>query len=160
MTAAQGTERLAVAPAQTSTIRRRLSRLALHGTLVTLMVIWLLPTIGLFVNSFRTSADIAASGWWTAIFPPTGLTLESYAKVLNQTDIGSGFINSLFITIPATIIPIFVAAFAAYAFSWMSFPFRNGLFVLVVALLVVPLQTTFIPILQAYGQLGIAGDFG
>jgi alpha-glucoside transport system permease protein len=87
------------------------------------------------------------------------LTLDSYAKVLNQTDIGSGFINSLFITIPATIIPIFVAAFAAYAFSWMSFPFRNGLFVLVVALLVVPLQTTFIPILQAYGQLGFAGDF-
>ncbi|MEO7664394.1 MAG: carbohydrate ABC transporter permease [Candidatus Limnocylindrales bacterium] len=136
-----------------------LGRLALHGTLVVLMVVWLLPTIGLFVNSFRSSADIAASGWWTALLPPTGLTLDSYAKVLSQTDIGSGFVNSLLITIPATIIPIFVAAFAAYAFSWMNFPFRNGLFVAVVALLVVPLQTTFIPILQAYGRLGFAGEF-
>jgi alpha-glucoside transport system permease protein len=159
MTAAQGSERLAVAPATTAKPGRTLGRLAIHGTLIVLMIIWLLPTIGLFVNSFRSSADIAASGWWTAIFPPTNLTLESYDKVLNQTGIGGGFINTLFITIPATIIPIFVAAFAAYAFSWMNFPFRNGLFVVVVALLVVPLQTTFIPILRTFGQLNIAGEF-
>jgi alpha-glucoside transport system permease protein len=159
MTAAQGAERLAVAPAQARSYGRLFGRIGLHGVLVVLMVIWLLPTIGLFVNSFRSSADINASGWWTALFPPNGLTLDSYAKVLNQTDIGSGFVNSLFITIPATIIPIFVAAFAAYAFSWMSFPFRNGLFVAVVGLLVVPLQTTFIPILQAFGRIGIAGEF-
>lgn len=159
MTAAQGSERLTAAAARRGWSGRTLKRLALHGTLVVLMLIWLLPTIGLFVNSFRSSADISSSGWWTALFPPKGLSLDSYAKVLNQTDIGSGFINSLFITIPATIIPIFVAAFAAYAFSWMNFPFRNALFVAVVGLLVVPLQTTFIPILQAYGKLGVAGDF-
>ncbi|MBI2776965.1 MAG: carbohydrate ABC transporter permease [Chloroflexi bacterium] len=159
MTALTGTGPLASAAPRPRVRGPVLGRIALHGTLVLLMVIWLLPTIGLFVNSFRSSSDIAASGWWTALFPPSGLTLDSYAKVLNQTDIGSGFINSLFITIPATIIPIFVAAFAAYAFSWMSFPFRNGLFVAVVALLVVPLQTTFIPIQQAYGRLGIAGEF-
>ena len=159
MTASQASGRLATAEARSTTYGPLLRRAALHGTLVLLMVIWLLPTIGLLVNSFRSSADINASGWWTALFPPTGLTLDSYAKVLNQTDIGSGFINSLFITIPATIIPIFVAAFAAYAFSWMSFPFRNGLFVAVVGLLVVPLQTTFIPILQAYAQFNINGEF-
>jgi alpha-glucoside transport system permease protein len=159
MTAVPGLERLPVAKASRRTVSPGLRRVALHGTLVVLMIIWLLPTIGLFVNSFRSSADITASGWWTALFPPTGLTLDSYAKVLDQTDIASGFINSLFITIPATIIPIFVAAFAAYAFSWMNFPFRNALFVAVVGLLVVPLQTTFIPILQAYGQFNIAGDF-
>lgn len=156
MPATAGTVATAVEPRRRGPLLRRL---ALHGTLVILMIIWLLPTIGLFVNSFRSSADISSSGWWTALFPPRGLTLDSYAKVLNTTDIGSGFVNSLFITIPATIIPIFVAAFAAYAFSWMNFPFRNGLFVLVVGLLVVPLQTTFIPILQTYGKLGIAGDF-
>jgi alpha-glucoside transport system permease protein len=127
--------------------------------LIVLMIIWLLPTIGLLVNSLRSSSDIASSGWWTALFPPNGLTLDSYAKVFSETDIASGFINSLFITIPATIIPIFVAAFAAYAFSWMSFPGRNLLFVVVVGLLVVPLQTTFIPILRAFGQLGFAGEF-
>jgi len=159
MTALPGAERLVVAKVGRRAFGGGFRRLALHGTLVLLMVIWLLPTIGLFVNSFRSSADITASGWWTALFPPTGLTLDSYAKVLGQTDIGSGFVNSLFITIPATIIPIFVAAFAAYAFSWMNFPFRNGLFVAVVGLLVVPLQTTFIPILQAYGKLNVAGEF-
>jgi len=159
MTATNAAERLAPASARSTTLGPTLGRLALHGTLVVLMIVWLIPTIGLLVNSFRSSADITASGWWTALFPPKGLTLDSYAKVLNQTDIASGFINSLFITIPATIIPIFVAAFAAYAFSWMSFPFRNGFFVAVVALLVVPLQTTFIPILQTFGRIGIAGEF-
>jgi alpha-glucoside transport system permease protein len=134
-------------------------RIGLHVVLVLLMIIWLLPTIGLLVNSLRSSSDIAASGWWTSLFPPNGLTLDSYAKVFSETDIASGFINSLFITIPATIIPIFVAAFAAYAFSWMNFPGRNLLFVVVVGLLVVPLQTTFIPILRAFGQLGFAGEF-
>jgi len=159
MTAVPGAEHLLVAKPGQRTAGPGLRRVALHGTLIILMIIWLLPTIGLFVNSFRSSADIAATGWWTALFPPTGLTLDSYANVLNTTDIGNGFLNSLFITIPATIIPIFVAAFAAYAFSWMNFPFRNGLFVVVVGLLVVPLQTTFIPILSAYGQLNIAGEF-
>ena len=134
-------------------------RVALHLVLIVLMAIWLLPTIGLLVNSLRSSEDIAASGWWTSLFPPTGLTLDSYAKVFSETDIASGFINSLFITVPATIIPIFVAAFAAYAFSWMNFPGRNLLFVVVVGLLVVPLQTTFIPILRAFGQIHIAGEF-
>jgi alpha-glucoside transport system permease protein len=134
-------------------------RVGLHLVLVILMIIWLLPTIGLLVNSLRSSADIASTGWWTALFPPTGLTLDNFAKVFNETDIATGFINSLFITIPATIIPIFVAAFAAYAFSWMDFPGRNLLFVVVVGLLVVPLQTTFIPILRTFGQLGIAGSF-
>ena len=69
------------------------------------------------------------------------------------------FINSLFITIPSTIIPIFVAAFAAYAFAWMSFPGRNVLFVVVVGLLVIPLQTTLIPILRLFRDLGIQGSF-
>jgi alpha-glucoside transport system permease protein len=134
-------------------------RIGIHVVLVVLMIIWLLPTIGLLVNSLRSSADIASTGWWTALVPPTGLTLDNFSKVFAETDIASGFINSLFITIPATIIPIFVAAFAAYAFSWMNFPGRNVLFVVVVGLLVVPLQTTFIPILRTFGQLGIAGSF-
>jgi alpha-glucoside transport system permease protein len=131
--------------------------IALHAVLIVLMIIWLLPTIGLLVNSLRSSADIASTGWWTSLFPPTDLTLDNFGKVFAETDIATGFINSLFITIPATIIPIFVAAFAAYAFSWMNFPGRNLLFVAVVGLLVVPLQTTFIPILRAFNELGIAG---
>jgi alpha-glucoside transport system permease protein len=149
----------AVAQPRPRTASPRFGRLGVHLTLIILMIVWLLPTIGLLVNSLRSSGAIASSGWWTALFPPTGLTLESYAAVLAEAGIGDAFVNSLFITIPATIIPIFVAAFAAYAFSWMNFPGRNVLFVVVVGLLVVPLQTTFIPILAAYGQLGFAGEF-
>ena len=115
MTAVPGVKDLpATAKATTTTPRKGFfSRFGVHIVLAILMFIWLIPTIGLFVNSFRSSADIASSGWWTALFPPTGLTLDSYQKVLTETDLPSGFINSLFITIPATIIPIFVAAFAA-----------------------------------------------
>jgi alpha-glucoside transport system permease protein len=104
---------------------------------------------------------VTRSGWWTALFSPSQLTLDNYRFVLAQDSITSGFINSLFISIPATIIPIMVAAFAAYAFAWMSFPGRDVLFILVVGLLVVPLQSTFIPILQLYGPKGfnIAGSF-
>ena len=139
--------------------RRRFRRVPLHFVVILLLVIWLIPTIGLFINSFRPSADVQASGWWTAIFQPSQLTLSNYTYVLNQSGIWPAFINSLFITIPATVIPIFVAAFAAYAFSWMSFPGRNVLFVAVVGLLVVPLQTTFIPILQLFGAFHLNGQF-
>jgi alpha-glucoside transport system permease protein len=159
MTATSDARRVTVAGESTSGLGKRVRRIALHTVVVILMAIWLLPTIGLLVNSLRPSSDITVSGWWTALFPPAGLTLDNYASVLNRPGIVDAFINSLFITIPATIIPLFVAAFAAYAFAWMSFPGRNVLFVVVVGLLVVPLQTTFIPILQAFNSLGFAGQF-
>ena len=130
-----------------------------HLVLAILMIVWLLPTIGLLVNSFRPAQEVASSGWWNGIFPPYDLSFDNYAQVISQNGIGAAFINSLFITIPATVIPIFVAAFAAYAFSWMEFPFRNILFVFVVGLLVVPLQTTFIPILQLFRVFDINGSF-
>ena len=138
-----------------------LGRLPIHLVIVFLMLVWLIPTIGLLVNSLRPPDEVTKSGWWTVLFNPSQLTLDNYKFVLAQDSITSGFINSLFISIPATIIPIMVAAFAAYAFAWMSFPGRDVLFILVVGLLVVPLQSTFIPILQLYGPKGfnIAGSF-
>jgi alpha-glucoside transport system permease protein len=158
MTAVSDARPVAVA-GESSTFGRRFRRLALHAVVILLMVIWLLPTIGLLVNSFRSSADINSTGWWTALTNPAGLTIDSYAAVLARPGIVDSFVNSLFITIPSTIIPIFVAAFAAYAFAWMNFPGRNLLFVATVGLLVVPLQTTFIPILQVFANLGLNGQF-
>ncbi len=136
-------------------------RIPVHLVLFLLMLVWLLPTIGLFVNSFRGAASINGSGWWTAITAPGQLSLDNYSHVLTQNDLARNFVNSLFITIPATIIPVLVAAFAAYAFAWMSFPGRNVLFVIVVGLLVVPLQITFVPILKIFGPegLNINGSF-
>jgi alpha-glucoside transport system permease protein len=140
-------------------LRHRLRRVPVHFIVILLMVIWLIPTIGLFINSFRAPTDVQTSGWWTAIFAPSQLTLDNYTHVLGENGIWPAFINSLFITIPATVIPIFVAAFAAYAFAWMNFPGRNVLFVAVVGLLVVPLQTTFIPILQLFAGFHLNGQF-
>lgn len=152
---------VAAPPPSAGRASRFAGRLPLHGVVILLMVVWLIPTIGLLVNSFRAPEAVTQSGWWTALFAPSQLTLGNYAHVLAQDNITAGFVNSLFISIPATVIPIMVAAFAAYAFAWMKFPGRDILFVVVVGLLVVPLQSTFIPILQLYGPKGlnIAGSF-
>jgi alpha-glucoside transport system permease protein len=122
-------------------------------------MIWLLPTVSLLVNSFRPESQVLTSGWWNAFKLPFEFTLDNYQEVLTQDNMGRSFLNSLLITIPATVIPIMVAAFAAYAFAWMDFPFRNALFILVVGLLVVPLQSALIPVLQLTTTLGITGSF-
>jgi alpha-glucoside transport system permease protein len=144
---------------RSSWISRIRGKIGLHTVVIILLIIWLIPTLGLMVNSFRPAVDQSDSGWWTSIFPPFHFTFENYAHVLSQSNIGTNFLNSLFISIPATVIPVFVAAFAAYAFSWMEFPGRNILFVVVVGLLVVPLQATLIPILGLFASWGIAGTF-
>jgi alpha-glucoside transport system permease protein len=153
MTAAQASRDIVVP--ERSRLGRSLGKIGVHVTVILLMIIWLLPTIGLLVNSFRTQRDVATSGWWV----PSTYSLDNYVEVLGTSGIGDAFVNSLFVTIPATIIPILVAAFAAYAFSWMNFPGRNLLFVAVVGLLVVPLQTTLIPILRLFAGANINGQF-
>jgi alpha-glucoside transport system permease protein len=146
-------------PTPTRQPTRRRGRIALHLAVVSLMVIWAVPTVGLLVSSFRPQADLSTSGWWTTFAPPYHFTLENYQAVINQNGLGRAFVNSLLIAIPATIIPLFVAAFAAYAFSWMEFPGRDVLFVVVVGLLVVPLQTTLIPVLKLFAAWGLTGQF-
>ncbi len=128
---------------------------ALHVALIGLAILWLIPTAALLVSSFREPTAIAASGWWEAIRSPFDFTLGNYDEVLTQRDMGRAFVNSLIITVPSTILVIMVAAFAAFAFAWMKFPGRDGLFLLVVALLVVPLQMTLIPILRLYTDLRV-----
>ena len=85
-------------------------------------------------------------------------TLDNYIEVLTASNVGRSFINSFTVTIPATIIPILIAAFAAYALAWMRFPFRGAIVALVVGLLVVPLQMSLIPLLSMYND--IAKSFG
>jgi len=127
-------------------------------SLLVLCLVWTIPTLGLLVSSFRPQDAVQTSGWWTAFATPLEWTIENYDTVLGA-GMGNAFMNSLVVTIPATVIPITAAAFAAYAFSWMEFKGREVIFVVFVALLVVPLQVAFVPLLQIYGNLGLTGTF-
>jgi alpha-glucoside transport system permease protein len=137
------------------------SRVAINLTVLALIVVWTVPTIGLFITSFRDKQAISNSGWWTVFTNPQGaFTLDNYQKVLFGGDgLATAFLNTLAVTIPAVVIPILIAAFAAYGFAWMSFPGRRILFIMVVALLVVPLQIALIPVLKAYLAIDLNGTF-
>ncbi len=127
-----------------------------------LCLLWVLPVFGLAITSLRDRTDAADAGWWSIFTGPSQLsrlTVDNYVQLFSQTDMGTAFINSLAITLPATIIPILIAAFAAYAFTFMEFPFRNFLLVFIVALLVVPNQVAFAPILNIYGRFNLNGQF-
>ena len=122
-------------------------------TVLAVVLIWMIPALGVLVTSFRDSDLVNTSGWWTALAHPfhaAQWTLENYRQALDTGGLQNAFMNSLAVTIPATVIPITIAAFAAYAFSWMEFRGRFVLFVAVVALLVVPLQMAVIPILRMF----------
>jgi alpha-glucoside transport system permease protein len=136
-------------------------RAPVRFAVLAICILWFIPTAGLLVTSLRDPQEISSSGWWTALFSFdfSQWTLDNYANVITSEGMAGAFVNSLIVTIPATVIPITVAAFAAYAFAWMRFPFRITLFIIVVGLLVVPLQMALIPVLSIYSELGIAGTF-
>jgi alpha-glucoside transport system permease protein len=116
-------------------------------------VLWLIPTVGVLVTSFRPAAVVNETGWWTTfahLFDSGQWTLQNYRDALDTGGFENALLNSLAVTVPATVIPITIAAFAAYAFSWMEFRGRYVMFVMVVGLLVVPLQMALIPILRLY----------
>jgi alpha-glucoside transport system permease protein len=132
-------------------------------TMVLLALLWSIPTLGLLITSFRSRDDAATSGWWTALFNPFGTawTTSNYEGVWTGQDFSTGFINSIVVAIPATIIPIMFAAFAAYAFTFMNFPFKELFFLLIIAVMVVPIQVAFQPMLDILGPrgLGISGQY-
>jgi alpha-glucoside transport system permease protein len=222
--------------------QKLISSLTVNGALTLLVILWTIPTLGIFLSSFRQRDDIAASGWWSILphrewqaveeFDPRDLgldpdgvmevagvtgtfeelragvetpdgkrvtwignkrigkleiqekvwtanwnfTLDNYKQVLagqnfefkkpdgtvqivpgdNMT---GAFMNSLAVAVPSTVIPILIAAFGAYAFAWMNFPGRRAFFIMVVALLVVPLQIALTPILRDYKALELNGTF-
>jgi len=124
-------------------------------TIIVIVILWSIPTLGVLVTSFRAEEFVNTSGWWTAFahpFEAAQWTVENYRAAIEGQEFGSAFMNSLAMAIPATVIPITIAAFAAYAFSWMEFRGRYVMFVAVVGLLVVPLQMALIPILKLFTQ--------
>jgi alpha-glucoside transport system permease protein len=127
---------------------------------VVLAIVWTAPTFGLLVTSFRPKSAIDDSGWWNFIAHPS-FTLDNYRDALssNSGGLGTFFVNSAVITIPAVVIPICLASLAAYAFAWIEFKGRNLLFVCVFALQIVPIQVTLIPLLSLYVKAHLNGTF-
>ena len=122
-------------------------------TVIVFVVLWLIPAVGVLVTSFRPEALTDSTGWWTALGHPwrtAEWTLENYREALDAGGFSNAFLNTVAVAVPATVMPITIAAFAAYAFSWMDFRGRHVLFVLIVGLMVVPLQMALIPILRLY----------
>ncbi len=139
-------------------IVKALNRTPIHIVLGLVALVWLAPTIGLLITSFRPRSDIQTSGWWE-VLGTLRFTLDNYQEVLAGQGILGAFVNSLIITIPSTLLPIFLASLAAYAFSWLRFPFRDTLFLLTVALLMIPVQVAFIPVLQLMRPFGLTQGF-
>ena len=123
-------------------------------------VLWLIPALGLLITSIRAPDDASRSGWWTAITSPfdEAFSLNNYREVIDA-GMGSAFVNSIIVAVPATVIPILLAAFAAYAFTFMRFPGRDVFFIACVALLAVPLQVAFVPLLRIFADFGLNGTF-
>ena len=129
-------------------------------TAVIIALLWTIPTLGLFITSFRPEQDIRSSGWWTTLTRPW-FNFDNYDAALNgsTTQLSTFFINSIVVTLPAVIIPITLALLASYAFAWIEFRGKNILFVAVFALQVVPIQVTLIPLLSQYVSWGLEGTF-
>ncbi|MBQ1092929.1 carbohydrate ABC transporter permease [Streptomyces sp. B93] len=126
--------------------------------LIVVGLFWLVPTIGLLLSSLRTPEDMNASGWWTVFTEPAQLTVDSYRTLLENDDITTSLVNTVLITVPATVLVVVIGALAGYAFAWMEFPGRDWWFLAVVGLLVVPVQVALIPIAELFGNIGLFGS--
>jgi alpha-glucoside transport system permease protein len=126
--------------------------------LIIVAVFWLVPTVGLFLASLRSSTDNSESGWWTVFTRPAQLTVDNYSNLLGNAQFMGSFLNTIAITLPATVLVVIIGALAGYAFAWIQFPGRDWLLVVVIVLLAVPLQVSLIPIAKLYGSIGLFGS--
>jgi alpha-glucoside transport system permease protein len=147
------------APRLEESVAARILRVAgkapIHLVLVLVGLLWLIPTAGLFLTSLMSAGEISTGGWWRVFSSPSLLTFDSYRKIFENETITHSLLTTFYIALGGTLLPIFVAALAGYAFAWLDFPGRDWLFLVVIALLVVPLQMALIPMFRLYNDLGI-----
>ena len=134
---------------------RILTKAPVQVVLIVIGLIWLVPTIGLFMTSLLTAEDASDNGWWRIFAKPSLATLDNYRDIFNNDDITSSLVTTVVIAVGGTVLPIAAGAAAAYAFAWLDFPGRDWIFVLVIALLVVPVQMALIPMFSFYNDIGI-----
>ncbi|NXY98557.1 carbohydrate ABC transporter permease [Streptomyces sp. BR123] len=141
--------------------RNRLSRLlsssAVQALLMLVALVWITPLAGLLLSSMRSEQDNASGGWWTALTDPSQLSLDNYGALLEDSGIAEAFGNTVLISVPTTVLVVGIAALAGYAFAWLEFPGRDGIFLVVVGLLVVPVQIGLLPVAKLFGAVGLFG---
>jgi alpha-glucoside transport system permease protein len=140
-------------------LRRLLASVPVNTALIALALLWLVPGVGLLVTSFRPGSAYFASGWWQAIAHPATLTIDNYRNVLHSGSgsIGDALLTTALITLPTTLLVTLIASLAGYALVFLRWPGRDAVFIVVVALLVVPLQMALIPIATLYGHIHLFG---
>lgn len=144
-------------------LKRRLPQIVVNLVVLVALLIWILPTLGLLITSFRPASDVAYTGWWTVLSSPlkfTQYTIENYKNVLSSGGMKTAFRNSFIITVGGTVIPVFLGALAAFGLSKLNFRGRGFFYALIVFMLVIPTQMTFIPVLKLYNKLSLSGTFG
>ena len=152
-----GTSALQIAGGRRAGWRKTLDTIPLHLFFIVAGVLWALPAIGLLLTSLRPVDLFTVSGWWTAISHPQQLSLTNYVHLFDSSLIATSFMNSLLIAVPATVIPVLCATLAAYAFTWLRFPGRTAMLLVLIALMVVPLQMALIPVAGIYGFISPPG---
>lgn len=156
MATAEAVEQPQAAGAETgSRAWRFLRRSPVHLLLIVVGLLWLVPTIGLFLTSLLSAESYLEGGWWQIFSEPSKFTLENYSAIFDNETITSSLVTTIWIAVGGTLLPILVGALAGYAFAWLEFPGRDWLFVIVIALLVVPLQMALIPMFRLYETFGI-----
>lgn len=145
-----------------SNVKNKAPQIVIHIVLILAILLWILPTVGLLITSFRPARDVAYTGWWTALSSPlkfTQYTVENYTTVLFTGGMLTAFRNSFLITLGGTLIPVFLASLAAFGLSKLHFKGRGFFYFLIVIMLVVPSQMTFVPVLKLYNKLSLSGTF-
>ncbi|MBA2522543.1 MAG: carbohydrate ABC transporter permease [Solirubrobacterales bacterium] len=134
---------------------RLLSKAPLNVLLAFIALLWLVPTLGLFLTSLLPADVVSSQGWWNVFSEPSTTTFENYSELFRNDEITSALLTTVLVAVGGTVFPIFIGALAAYAFAWLEFPGRDWLFLLVVGLLVVPIQMALIPMFSFYNDIGI-----
>ncbi|MGC5628128.1 carbohydrate ABC transporter permease [Georgenia sp. Z1344] len=145
-------------PGGGSRVARFLGRGVVNVVLVVVALVWLVPTVGLFFSSLRSSQANAQSGWWTGFLDLSQFSVDNYRNLLEADWIMSSLWNTVLIVVPSTLLVVGLGAMAGYALAWVRFPGRDWLLIVIIAFMAVPLQVAFIPLARLFGDIGIFGS--
>jgi alpha-glucoside transport system permease protein len=138
-----------------SRIVRLLTRGPLNILLAVIGLLWLVPTVGLFITSILPISALGTSGWWQIFTHPGRATWSNYNALFHNAGLLTALKTTVYIAVGNTVLVVLIGAMAGYAFAWLDFPGRDWIFVIVIALLVVPIQMALIPMFRFYDAVGL-----